>query len=309
MKRVYFSINEQAARRAKEMMSFSDYKEGSKTEEYRKMCDITYEIAEKVIAERPSEEERVTMLAERYAKRLADNINRDINIGCRCPSFLVSGGSNFPVRKKEKQVAAWEKNNEDYKEIQKIRDKIVSISRGKDIIKSNDENAIERLEEKLEKLELLQEKMKETNKAIRMKDAEKGNQKSHEMGYSDIDILKLREPDFCGRVGFPDYALKNNNANIKSTKARIEQLKKTKAEGDTATECEFFTIKENSEEMRIQLYFEDKPEADIRDILKHNGFKWSPKNVCWQRQLNNNGRYAVKSVVKALNEKATCDSN
>ena len=35
----YYSINEGAARRAKEMNSFSDYKEGSATAEYRAMVD------------------------------------------------------------------------------------------------------------------------------------------------------------------------------------------------------------------------------------------------------------------------------
>ena len=35
----YYPINEGAARRAKEMNSFSDYKEGSATAEYRAMVD------------------------------------------------------------------------------------------------------------------------------------------------------------------------------------------------------------------------------------------------------------------------------
>lgn len=35
MERVYYSINEASARTAHQMMSFSDYKEGSKTAEYK----------------------------------------------------------------------------------------------------------------------------------------------------------------------------------------------------------------------------------------------------------------------------------
>ena len=41
----YYSINEGAARRAKEMNSFSDYKEGSATAEYRAMVDKAAAIA------------------------------------------------------------------------------------------------------------------------------------------------------------------------------------------------------------------------------------------------------------------------
>ena len=48
--------------------------------------------------------------------------------------------------------------------------------------------------------------------------------------------------------------------------------------------------------MRLQLFFDNKPEAEIRDILKKHGFKWSPKNSCWQRQLTNNAKYALSQV-------------
>ena len=42
----YYPINETAARRAKEMNSFSDYREGSATAEYRAMVDKAAAVAE-----------------------------------------------------------------------------------------------------------------------------------------------------------------------------------------------------------------------------------------------------------------------
>lgn len=161
MERVYFSINESAARTAHSMMSFSDYKEGSKTAGYKAQVDKAYELGEKVIQARPSEEERVTKLCERYSRRLAQNINKDIQIGMMCPSVMISGAGNFPVKKKEKQVAAWDKNHEDYKQVEGILHKIESIFYGKDVIKSSDENAIEKLQEKVDELRETQEHMKE----------------------------------------------------------------------------------------------------------------------------------------------------
>lgn len=38
----YYPINEELARRAKEMMSFDDYRKGSKTAEYRRCVDDAY---------------------------------------------------------------------------------------------------------------------------------------------------------------------------------------------------------------------------------------------------------------------------
>ena len=122
------------------------------------------------------------------------------------------------------------------------------------------------------------------------------------MGYTDEQIAQLREPDFCGRIGFPDYILTNNNANIRRLEGRIKSLQKTKSQGTQESENKFFKVKENVEAMRIQLFFEGKPEPEVRDILKSNGFRWAPSVGAWQRQLNNNGKYAVERVVRELEE-------
>ena len=37
---------------------------------------------------------------------------------------------------------------------------------------------------------------------------------------------------------------------------------------------------------RLQLVFNDKPSDEIINILKKNGFKWAPKGKAWQRPLN-----------------------
>ncbi len=231
---------------------------------------------------------------------MAENMNDSSRIGMMCPSVMISGAGNFPVKKKEKQNAAADRNHQQFMEIQGILAKMESILQGKGIIKSDDERAIEKLEEKLEGLKENQEAMKAANKALRMKDAEKGNEALRNMGYSDDQIKELREPDFCGRIGFPDYALQNNNANIHRIGGRIKELKATKAKGTQETECKFFKIVRNVEEMRLQLIFEGKPEPEVREVLKSNGFRWAPSQSAWQRHLNGNSEYSLNRVIGQL---------
>lgn len=300
MERVYYSINESLAKTAHDMMSMRDYEKDSKTKEYRSYVDKAYDLADKIVAERPFQAERVYSMAARYSRRMAEYFNRDSKIGCMCPSILISGGGNFPVKKKEKQVQAWDSNHQFYQETQKILSKIESALYGKDVIKSGDQDAIERLEEKLETLKETQERMKVANKAIRLKDTEKGNEELMNMGYSEDQIKNLREPDFCGRVGYPSYMLQNNNANIHRTEGRLNQLRAAKEKGTQETECKLFKVVENTEIMRLQIIFDGKPEPEVRDILKKNGFRWSPKNSCWQRQLTNNARYSLNRVKEEL---------
>lgn len=300
MERVYYSINEAAAKTANNMMSFRDYKEGSKTAEYKAYVDRAYELADKIAASRPDQADRVYGMAARYSKKMAEYMNQEIHIGCMCPSVMISGSGNFPVRKKEKQNRAWEKNHQFFKDVQSILSKMENILYGREQIKSDDEDAIEKLEEKLEKLKDMQESMKAANKAIRMKDVKKGDGLLKDMGYTDEHIKELRTPDFCGRIGYPDYALQNNNANIHRIEDRLKGLKATKEKGTLETENQFFKVVENTENMRLQLIFDDKPEPEVREILKNNGFRWAPSQEAWQRQLTNNARYSLKRVIEQL---------
>lgn len=300
MERVYYSINEAAAKTAHNMMSFSDYQEGSKTAEYQRYVDKAYDLADKVAEARPDEAERVYKLAERYSRKMAENLNNASRIGMMCPSVMISGAGNFPVKKKEKQNAAMDKNYERFNEIQGILRKIEAILHGKGIIKSDDEKAIEKLEEKLEELKEMQEAMKSANKAVRLKDTDKGNEMLRDMGYSEKQIKELRTPDFCGRIGFASYALQNNNANIHRIEGRIKELKATKEKGTQEEDCKFCKIVRNAEDMRLQLIFDGKPEPEVRDVLKRNGFRWAPSNQAWQRHLNSNSEYALKQVIEEL---------
>lgn len=300
MERKYFSINEEMARQAHEMMSFTEYKKCRKTAEYKAAVDEVYDLAERAAKVRPEEAERIFALADRYAKRLAENMNKDSEIGCRCPSVMISGAGNFPTGKKQKQVAAWDRNYAEYDEIQKIPEKIRSIVAGKDIIKSGDKDAVQKLEAKLAKLRKTQEKMVAANKAIRMKDTAAGDAKLKELGFSDSDIAELRKPDFMGRVGFPSYALSNNNANIHRIEGRIKELQAAKETGTAETTTEHYRVVENTEQMRLQVFFDGKPAAEVRNVMKANGFRWAPSNGCWQRQLTDNARYSMRRVEEEL---------
>lgn len=303
IERKYFPINENTARTAKNINSFSDYVSGSATAEYKAYVDRVYNVVDRIAEEKPHLLERAVDKAECYSRKLAEYYNNYYRNEASCPSILISGGSNFPVKKKEKQNSRRETLHGTWQYLEEYARKITHLLTMEQPILSSDENAIELLEEKLENLTDMQERMKTANKAIRLKDTEKGNERLRSMGYSDEEIKKLREPDFCGRVGYPDYALTNNNANIKRVKGRLESLKKEKSQKTSENEVADLsgvTVKENVEEMRLQLFFEGKPEPEIRDILKRQAFKWSPRNSCWQRQLTNNARWAAKQAIEQI---------
>lgn len=299
----YYEINETAARQARQMWSFSDYEHGSKTAEYRAAVDRCYAEVDRL----PEElKEKGATMADRYARRLAEWYNKQFRIEMMCPSVMISGGSNFPVRKKEKQNAAQDRHYQLYKEIQQIPEKIAGLLRGTNIIKSSDADALEKLQQKVEKLEAWQAEMKEANAYYRKHKTMKGFKDFSDKRAETLD--KAIEESWYKKP-FAPFELTNNNAKIKSAKARIAEIERLKKEAaevaeqpESEKETTLFKIVENAEIMRLQVIFDGKPNAEARQIMKSNGFRWSPSNSAWQRQLTNNARYAVKRVQEQLQE-------
>ena len=95
------------------------------------MVDKAAGIAEKQKARvDPMYHEKIDYLVDLYARKLAENLNQANVIDARVPSIMISGGGNFPNRKKEKQNAARDKNMGEYMHIQGLLDKIRSTGMG-----------------------------------------------------------------------------------------------------------------------------------------------------------------------------------
>lgn len=301
MERQYVTINEESARIAHSLMSMSDYQEGSKTASYREQVNEAYDLAEKVIEKRGERfEKRAQILADRYARNLGKYYNEDARIGCMCPSVLISGAANFPVRKKERQVAAWDKNQEYYKYCDKILSQLKRLMTCSEVIKCDDENAIEALKEKIEAKEESQERMKEVNKYWRKNGTMTGCGFLTDEQIEKINRSMAEDTWRLSGVPFGSYHLQNNLANIKRLKGRLEELQNAKEKGSSEADYGEFKVIENTDIMRIQIMFDGKPEEAVRNVLKANGFRWAPSQEAWQRQLTTNGKYALKRVLEAL---------
>ncbi len=161
-----------------------------------------------------------------------------------------------------------------------------------DAIFSDDPNAIEKLDERINELQKKQEFMKAANRFI---------QKRNKDGFLKLEGASeqlwemLNQPDCFGGLGFQSFELKNNNANLRRLKLRREDLRRKES---MKTVCE--TIKgvqfiKNVEANRVQLKFDTIPDAQVRDDLFYKyGFRWSRTEFAWQRHLNGNGIFAAK---------------
>jgi len=167
-------------------------------------------------------------------------------------------------------------------------------------ISSDDPDALEKLEQKLNVLEKHQEFMKTANRFIKKNNKEAFLKLE---GATQQLWLELTTPDFVNRTGYPSYQLTNNNANIRRIKERLKILNEVSNKTTNEKTIKGIKVIENVEANRIQLIFPDVPSKEVRERLKKEfRFIWCPSENAWQRFLNKQGIWAAEKFMETYQE-------
>ena len=294
----YYEISEETARRSHDMMSMSDYKEGSATAGYRAAVDEAAALVEQQKQKvSPFYHEKLDALLDRYARRLAQWTNDHNRNGASCPSVLVCGAGNFPTRKKQKQNAREDSLWKEYDEIKGILDKIKSIGTGP--IDPTDPHARELHTDRLQRLQAELERGKAMNAHYRKHKTMKGFQDLTDETADEMDKAIANAPAFA-RTPYPDFELSSLRGKIKRTQenlAKLDRLEQHKDDAENIREFDGGKLFLNMEQNRLQILFDEIPDEETRSALKSHGFRWSRKNEAWQRQLTRNAIYDAKRIL------------
>lgn len=247
---------------------------------------------------------------ERYRQGYLRRLTAMLAAKSRCVSAMIAGPSNFPTRQMEKRNATVDKRTQEYLAfIEKAKGGLNRRYNPRVLarlpISSDDPEAPDLLRRKITAAEQRQEMMKAANRII------KGSKPQDdkllallELGVDKRVAPRLFVPDFCGRIGYPDYELKNNNANIRRMKERLAGLETARAQAaaETAADVEVngAVIHEDADLNRLQIVFNGKPSQEVRTALKSRGFRWAPSLGVWQRQLTNDARQAARHILAEL---------
>lgn len=321
-------VSEDLARRAQESRSFSEYKSGRATASYN--SDVSrFDSNVNELIQRYGKNSTLTdkdwedvySIADRYAQSLekyTDETNRN---EASYPSWFIAGPARYNTKKNEALMNRSQALYENYKDridpddnvyLKKIKAILTNAS-----IKSNDDAATAKLQDKYDKLKAELENGKAMNAYFRKYGTIKGFPGVSDKTAQEFLEAREREPYF-NKQPYAAYHMTNVNAELRRIQARIDTLNKAKAQAEAAKanpqaaaeataanypKLDGVHVQENADEMRIQLRFDDIPPAETREKLKRNGFRWSPSQKAWQRLLNQNGKYAAQSVLKDLGGK------
>ena len=239
-------------------------------------------------------------LQDEYEKRYIAKYSEWLHALSRTFSVMITGAGNFNNRRHEKMNRYEQSARERF---EAWRDNVIKrVNRQRRLVGWAE---VERLQGKLDALTELQEKMKAVNKIVRNSKLSEIEQREEleALGLSARTINGvIAEPhySFC-KKGFQAYQLSNNLAKIKATEEAIKRHTTMVTSVDKEFTFDGGKVSVCGSEERIRIFFDDIPDTDVRAMLKKNGFKWSPTNKAWQRQLTPNAMRTLEHDVKLPN--------
>jgi len=220
----------------------------------------------------------------------------------RMVSPMIVGPARFPVHQQQKRGDTAHRRLTELIEFRKralnaIRKKLCPGLRP---IMSGDSDAVERLKTMIAEAEHLRDAMKLANKIIRATPAAKRREELQAAfegkGFNDEVVSEILKPDFLGRIGWKDYDLKNNNANIRRMKQRLVVIRQNSQVEATKVDGLIARLEDCPADNRVRLFFPGKPDEAIRTRLKSCGFRWTPSIGCWQAYRNSRSIDTAKQV-------------
>lgn len=221
--------------------------------------------------------------------------------------ILVGHHSEQRHRKTIKRYEnAMRKNIADAEKAQYYEEKAKRLEKNT-VISSDDPEAVIKIKEKLLKLEKKLNRMKELNSKLRkFKTRSNALIEFKKESYEDKDkelLIKMVDNHFYAlppeRIKAYYFNTSNINSEIRRLKDRVDFLEKQNSKVTKSYVYEGVEVVENVEENRLQLFFDGKPELEVRTKLKQNGFRWSPYNGCWQRMgVHDQSLWAMERVLK-----------
>ncbi len=162
-------------------------------------------------------------------------------------------------------------------------------------ISSDDPRALERLRAKLAGMEAEREEVKRLNRLARQ-----GKLSEAE---NPMNPLSLRDIMGARKYPLPGYAMRNQGAEIRRVRQRIEAFSMREGRVARSYERGGVRVLENGELNRLQVFTDGKPPQKNRTWLKRSGFRWARSEGAWQRQIGDGAWNLAMQYIDTFIEK------
>lgn len=115
--------------------------------------------------------------------------------------------------------------------------------------------------------------------------------------------LKKRYIEDTGSIFGGVYSIAVNTyhrTDLKDLEAHLKELESASEKTEEAYDEFGLKVERDVEDTRLNLFFDDIPEKEVRNLLVSNGFKWSPSRSAWTRQLTPNAESSLRRLLRDM---------
>ncbi|WP_295937651.1 hypothetical protein [uncultured Alistipes sp.] len=224
---------------------------------------------------------------ERYIQNYKKHFSAWLTACSNCASSVITGGSNFNVRRAE---AANNRESARLKEFAEWREK-----------------ALKAIARRVQEAKPQEQKIEEAWKSIKndidrhFLPANLYNRLETIARKGEVELMQ-RAIDYVRELNQkrprPIFTERHKFFKLAEVANSVRQQQADMSEKDN---CDIpfagGVVRLNYAEDRLQILFDEKPAADMISKLKSSGFRWSPRFGAWQRQLTGNAIYAAQRLL------------
>jgi hypothetical protein len=223
-----------------------------------------------------------------YESKFYARVNLIVARQSRCASPMITGPANFNNRRNGK---AWESRDRALSEFEHWRKKYINAATRERTL--SPEAEIDKTLEELERLEAKKEIFKAVDKLKTREEKEKYLSKNYRLTDWEMRHLDL---GYC-------FNRTSITTKIRERKKKLEVMKVRIERKETFEKIEFNGGYVDIENDRVVIKHYEKPSKEIIEVIKTNGFRYSPKTVSWVRKHTGNAVYVVENIIPLLSIK------
>ncbi len=267
-----------------------------RAKQYQKsFADESNDFADQInaIAQTSEQKEHAKVLFKDYLERRKSKWVAWMNAKSRCLSILVTGASNFPVRRNEKANNTEQKRGEEYfnyidKAEKRILAEIKNLDKEALAKEKSDENSKKIIADLATILGIVKGELPYTKSLIvnsMMRKLEKMPTEARSFAIQTAKELQEKHKVSLFAKNHRFWKMIDKQDEVKE--ADVNKGEETIFENDEVKIINSFT------DERIRIAHEEKPDKEVIAYLKKHGFKWSHKNKAWQRM---NTAFGIKEA-------------
>ncbi|MCA9663839.1 MAG: hypothetical protein KC486_36270 [Myxococcales bacterium] len=234
-----------------------------------------------------------------WLRRSAELLNRRAGL----MSSAIVGPARFPAASQRKKSDLYDRKAQEFREwAAKRRRALLGEDRSQAAIRSTDDDALDRLREKLAETQRWRQLAKQANVILRRKkwSDEQRLAAWRQLGVPEPEIARLRR---SGAIILPNIS--SQIRRLEQRIAQLEELAEDKARGRFEPyERGPWRVTWDDEDGRVRV---QGPKPKTREAtraqsakFKARGFRWSPRSSAYQRQATENAWHAARSIVDEL---------